>query len=100
MAKHRPSIGACAGGFGAAGMGIGSLVGLWISEHLYSLALQNSQLTPAEQEGLRKVSLLFGYAGTFTGVLLGFLAGAFSGVAYALYKRCPPAETFTAEAGK
>lgn len=92
MGQPMPSVGGCAGGFGAAGMGIGSLVGLWFGVQQERLAKGVVQ-SEAEREVIERVSFMFTYAGVHTGLLLGLLAGAFAGIAYALLRRQRPGET-------
>lgn len=91
MEAHRPSIAGCAVGFGVAGTGVGSLVGLWMGSVSQSAAMRLAE-TPAERETVLRFGLLFTCAGVHTGLLLGLVAGAFAGIAYAVYKRLPDAE--------
>ena len=86
MSRRGPSLVGAAVGFGVAGLGFGSVVGLWFGVQQERLAKRVLQ-SEAEREVIERVGFLFTYAGVHTGLLLGLLAGAFAGIAYALARR-------------
>lgn len=77
--QHLPSIAGCALGFGAAGCGVGSLVGTALGSWLVP------QL--AEGQGKPHERFMAFYGGTFWGIGVGLVIGAAAGVLYAALVR-------------